>query len=116
MKEKHQIHNTKMVRITNALSETMRISFNETVLFDNCYIFKSHAVEPRLSMNLHYSVLELYLQHPPLKRQGEESTSSLDRKERIGGVGKGLVKMSAMLSFLETNPTLRSWRRTFSLT
>ena len=63
MKEKHHIHNTKTVRITNALSETMHISFNETVRFDNCYIFKTHAVEPGLSLNLHYSVLELYLQH-----------------------------------------------------
>ena len=42
------------VRITNALSETVR--------FDNCCIFKSHVVEPRLSLNLHCSVLELYLQ------------------------------------------------------
>ena len=52
----------------------------------------------------------------PLKWQGEESTSSLDQKERKGGVGKGLVKMSAVLSFPKTNPTLRSRRRTFPLT
>ena len=73
IKEKHQIHNTKRVCITNALSETMRISFNETVCFDNCYIFKSHAVEPGLSLNLHYFVLELYLQQK-LQREAFEGT------------------------------------------
>ena len=73
MKEKHQIHNTKRVRITNALSETICISFNETVHFDNCYIFKSHAVEPGLSLNLHYFVLELYLQQK-LQREAFEGT------------------------------------------
>ena len=73
MKEKHQIHNTKTVRITNTLSETMRISFNETVRFDDCYIFKTHAVEPGLSLNLHYFVLELYLQQK-LQREAFEGT------------------------------------------
>ena len=83
MKEKHQIHNTKMVRITNALSETMRISFNEMERFDNCYIFKSHAVEPGLSLNLHYSVLELYLQHPPSNNRGRNPLVVwFERKEK----------------------------------
>ena len=59
MKEKHEIHNTKIVHITNALSETMRIGFNEMVRFDNCYIFKTHAVEPGLSLSLHYSAWAL---------------------------------------------------------
>ena len=73
MKEKHQVHNTKTVHITNALCETMRISFNETVRFDNSYIFKSHVVELGLSLNLHYFVLELYLQQK-LQREAFEGT------------------------------------------
>ena len=106
-------YSIKTMRITNAFNETMCISFNETVCFNNCYNFKRDTccwtwVEPEPPFLCAWTSSST----SPLKRQGEESTRSLERKARKGGVGKGLVKISAKLSVPETNPILRSLGRT----
>ena len=88
-----------MKRCASAL---MKLCALTTVIISN----DACVVEPELNLNLHFFELELHLQHPPINDRVRNPLGVWNEmKEKAG---KGLVKISTMLSVPETNLILRS--------